>query len=151
MAGFRDNLDRRLVALLQANARETSAALAKKLGVARSTVHDRVARLERDGVIAGYTAIVRQAPETDMAQALVLLSVTQQKSRAVTARLESYPEIKLCLAVSGQYDMFLSVETPRLEDLDVLLDDIAEIPGIERSRSVIVLSRKFDRRNSRAP
>ena len=49
-----DATDRHLLSLLQANAREPAALLARKLGVARTTVVARIARLERDGVIAGY-------------------------------------------------------------------------------------------------
>ena len=147
-SGIRDDLDRQLLSLLQANAREPVSALARALGVARSTVHERITRLERTGVIEGYSVVLAQSPADRNAQALVLLAVTQQQSRKVVARLQTYPEIKVCLTVSGEFDMFLTVETPQLEDLDALLDEIAEIPGIERSRSVIVLARKFDRRHT---
>ena len=54
-AGLRDQLDRDLLALLQANARTSTADLARQLGTARTTVLARLARLEREGVIAGYT------------------------------------------------------------------------------------------------
>lgn len=147
---MKDELDRKLINLLQANAREPTSALAQKLNVARSTVHERIKRLERTGVISGYTVVLGQNAMDQSAQALVLLSVLQQKNRDLVKRLKNYPEIKICLAVSGQYDLFLSVETPYLEDLDALLDEIAVIPGVERSRSVIVLSRKFDRRTDDA-
>ncbi len=150
---LKDDLDRKLISLLQANARESTSALAKKLNVARSTVHERIKRLERTGVIRGYTVVFGQGSNEQPAQAMVLLSVKQQQNRDLIEKLRNYSEIKICLAVSGQYDLFLSVETPHLEDLDSLLDEIAVIPGVERSRSVIVLSRKFDRRtdNSLAP
>ena len=52
---LRDRLDRDLITLLQANARESTANLARKLGIARTTVVARLARLEADGLIAGYT------------------------------------------------------------------------------------------------
>lgn len=143
-----DELDRKLLALLQTNARESTSNLARQLDVARSTVHERLTRLERDGTIAGYTVVLGTRPGERKAQALVLLSVQQQQSRKVVKELESYPEIKLCMTVGGQYDLFLTMETDHLEELDDLLDDIAEVPGVERSRSVIVLSRKFDRRQS---
>ncbi|MDP1125047.1 AsnC family transcriptional regulator, partial [Klebsiella pneumoniae] len=51
-----DDLDRRLILLLQANARDSTATLARKLGVARTTVVARLARLEASGRIVGYTA-----------------------------------------------------------------------------------------------
>ncbi|MEP3278653.1 MAG: Lrp/AsnC family transcriptional regulator [Stappiaceae bacterium] len=143
-----DELDRKLLACLQTNARESTSNLARHLDVARSTVHERLSRLERNGTIAGYSVVLGPKAGERKAQALVLLSVQQQQSRKVVRELETYPEIKLCMTVGGQYDMFLTVETDHLEELDDLLDDIAEVPGVERSRSVIVLSRKFDRRQS---
>jgi len=114
--------------------------------VARSTVHDRIARLERLGIITGYSVVLSRNPAEERVQALVMLAVQQQKSRDVVTRLRSYPEVKVCMAINGEYDLFLSVETPRLEDLDVLLDEIADLPSVTRSRSSIVLARKFDRR-----
>ena len=143
---YKDEIDRRLVTLLQADARASTSALARRLGVARSTVHERIARLEKSGVITGYAAILSRNPSDENSQALVMLSVNQQKSREVVDRLNTFPEIKLALAVSGEHDLFLSVEAPRLEDLDALLDEIAVIPGVERTKSWIVLARKFDRR-----
>lgn len=147
MDHFKDDIDRRLASLLQANARASTASLARQLGIARSTVHERIARLERTGAITGYAAILARNPADENSQALVMLSVNQQKSRQVVDRLDALPEIKLALAVSGEHDLFLSVEAPRLEDLDALLDEIAEIPGVERTKSWIVLARKFDRRH----
>jgi len=143
---YKDDIDRRLVALLQADARASTASLARRLGVARSTVHERISRLEKNGVITGYAAILSRNPSDENSQALVMLSVLQQKSRQVVDRLNAFPEIKLALAVSGEHDLFLRVEAPHLEDLDALLDEIAEIPGVERTKSWIVLARKFDRR-----
>ena len=143
---FRDDLDRRLVALLRANARESTTSLAKKLGLARSTVQERIARLERSGVITGYAAVLGQDPGEESVEALVLLAVDQPRTRQIIERLGDYPEITLCLAINGAFDLFLTVQAPRLEDLDVILDELAAIPGVRRSETSIVLGRKFDRR-----
>ena len=141
-----DELDRRIINLLQVNARAPVSELAGKLGIARSTVHERIKKLEQRGVIRGYTVQLNEGLPGNEAQALVMLSVRQQNNRQLVERLATYPEIKICLAVSGQYDLFLEVATPLLEDLDSLLDEIADIPGVERSHSVIVLAKKFDRK-----
>ncbi|MGO2235271.1 MAG: Lrp/AsnC family transcriptional regulator [Marinomonas sp.] len=143
---FKDELDRKLVALLQANARESTSTLAKKLDVARSTVHERIARLEKSGVITGYSAVLSHNPSEDNVQAMVMLAVEQKRGKQVVTRLNSFPSVKVCLAINGSFDYFLSVEESTLEELDGLLDDIGDIPGVERSTSWIVLSRKFDRR-----
>ena len=143
---FKNELDRKLVALLQVNARESTSSLAKKLGVARSTVHERILRLEKTGVITGYSAVLSRNPSEGNVQAMVMLEVEQKRGKQVVARLNSFPAVKVCLAINGNYDYFLSIEQSTLEELDELLDQIGDIPGVERSTSSIVLSRKFDRR-----
>ncbi|MBA5776892.1 Lrp/AsnC family transcriptional regulator [Stappia sp. F7233] len=148
MRDFKDDLDRKLVALLQDNARMATAEIARKLKVARSTVQERIARLEKDGVISGYTVLLSRAPDVESVQALVMLAVEQQQVRETIKRLETFPEIRTCLTVSGEFDLFLRVEAPRLDDLDEVLDDIAAIPGVRRSRSSIVLAAKFDRKRA---
>ena len=128
------------------NARESTSSLAKKLGVARSTVHERISRLEKSGVITGYSAVLSRNPSEGNVQSMVMLAVEQKRGKQVVARLNSFPAVKVCFAINGSFDYFLSVEQPTLEELDELLDAIGDIPGVERSTSWIVLSRKFDRR-----
>ncbi|WP_298722274.1 Lrp/AsnC family transcriptional regulator [uncultured Ferrovibrio sp.] len=144
--GVRDELDRQLIALLQANARQSTMALAKKLGLARSTVHERIRRLEREGVIRGYMVRLGRDPFAEYAQAIALLALAQRQQRNVVERLAKLPEIKLCYTISGDSDLFLLLEAPRLEDLDALIDEIVGQPGVERCRSFIVLSQKIDRK-----
>ncbi|WP_428697474.1 Lrp/AsnC family transcriptional regulator [Stappia sp.] len=141
----RDALDRKLIALLQMNARMPTSDLARRLGVARSTVHERIARLERSGAIAGYTAVLARPDTGNIVRALVMLAVEQQQVRETLKRLATFPEIRTCLTIAGEFDIFLVVEAPQLEDLDEALDEIAVVPGVRRSQSAIVLASKFDR------
>lgn len=145
--GIKDALDRQLIALLQNDARQSTMALAKRLKLARSTVHERIRRLERDGVIRGYSVRLGRDPFSDYAQAIALLSLAQRQQRVVIERLSKLPEVKLCFTISGESDLFLLLEAPRLEDLDAVIDEIVGHPGVERCRSFIVLARKIDRRS----
>ncbi|KZL21049.1 Leucine-responsive regulatory protein [Pseudovibrio axinellae] len=151
MAEVKDELDRKLIAILQGNAREPVSSIARRLDVARSTVQERIARLERKGIIIGYTAILGDQQDEKRVQALVMLSVAQQRSRELITQLESYPEIRSCLTISGEFDLCLIVEPDRLEELDAVLDEIAAIPGVERTRSSIVLTKKFERQRPFMP
>ena len=143
---FKDDTDRRIVRELQINARQSTTTIAAKLNLARSTVHERIARLERTGVIAGYSVVLSRNPSEEVVQALVLLSIRQADTKRILHRLATYSEIMLCLSINGEFDLFLSAEAPRIEDLDVLIDEIAEIPGVLRTQTSIVFGRKFDRR-----
>lgn len=143
--GVKDDIDRQILALLQSNARQSTMTLAKRLRLARSTVHERIRRLEKDGVIRGYHVRVGQDPFEDYAQAIALLSLAQRQQRQVIERLRLLPEIKICATISGDCDLFLLLEAPRLEDLDALVDEIVASPGVERCRCFIILSQKLNR------
>lgn len=140
-----DPIDRQLLALLQANARESTANLARKLGIARTTVQERIARLQRNGTISGYSVVLRRSPFDQYAEAILLLSVLQRRQKAVVEALRNFPEVWLCQSLSGDYELMCRIRVPQLEDVQPVLDAIAEISGIERVRSIIVLSTNFDR------
>lgn len=142
----RDELDRRILRELQANARESTTNIAAKLNVARSTVHERINRLENDGIISGYTAILGRNPDEARVQALIMLAIKQQETRRVLDTLPKFSEIRLCLSINGEFDLFLSAVASKLEELEVVIDEIARIPGVLRTQTSIVFNTKFDRR-----
>lgn len=140
-----DTLDRSLLALLQANARESTANLARKLGVARTTVLARLSRLERDGVIVGYTVRLGQDVADRALQAYVGITVQPKAGRDVVKRLERMPELRLLSAVSGEFDYIALLRADSPARLDALLDEIGEIDGVSRTTTSIVLARRIDR------
>ena len=87
-----DDLDRQLLTLLQANAREATATLARKLGVARTTVVARIARLEKTGVIGGYGVRLGKPGEEKGLRAYCALQVEPKVGPAVVKRLGRFPE-----------------------------------------------------------
>ncbi len=135
----------RLLALLRRDARESTASLARKLGVARTTVQERIRRLEADGVIAGYTVRVSDEFARHRIQAHVLLSVDPKKGDGVIRALEATPAVRALYALSGVFDYQLVVEAGSTGEIDAILDAIGRIDGIERTQTSIVLSVKFAR------
>ena len=127
-----DRIDRQLIALLQINARDTTTTLAKKLGVARTTVHERIARLERNGTIQGYSVVLTRNPFEGYTQGHVFLRALRHKQPAIVDQLKRMPEIKVCQAVSGEYDMVCLVEVLNLEAMDTLMVEISSLPGVEK-------------------
>lgn len=141
-----DDLDRRLLTLLQANARTPASALAKKLSVARTTVVARIARLERTGVIRGYGVRLGQGPDDGGVRALCALQVEPKAGPSVVKHLAAIPEIEQLSAVSGVWDYMATLVVERVEQLDRVLDGIGAIDGIRQTTSAILLATKFDRR-----
>ncbi len=140
-----DQLDRRIIAALQHNARASTTQIAAQLDVARTTVHERIKRLEERDVIAGYSVRLRETEDAPKVQVIVLLEVQQKETTRIIKRLEAYPEVKLCLSINGEFDLLLSAEAPRIEDLDILVDELAKIPGVLRTNTSVVFGRRIDR------
>ena len=143
-----DNIDKQLLAMLQGNAREPAANLARKLSLARTTVVARIARLERSGVVAGYGVRLGAAQERSAVRAYCSLRVLPRTSAAVIRELERITEVEEVSAVSGQYDYLVFLRCDSHEQLDRLLDRIGLIDGVHQTQTSIVLSRKLDRRSA---
>ena len=140
-----DLLDRKIIAELQRNARESTTKIAAKLGVARTTVHERISRMEDRGVIAGYSVVLQEHPEGHKVQVVVMAEVQQKETRRIIKRLETYPEVRQCLSINGEFDLIICAEAPRIEDLDILVDEIAAIPGVVRTNTNVIFGRRIDR------
>ena len=140
-----DDLDRRLLALLQANARAATADLARQLNVARTTVVARLARLEASGTIVGYTVRLGATEGSEGVQAFVNLSVSPKVARKVIERLSLLPELRQLAAVSGEFDYLAVLRAPSTQRLDALLDEIGEIDGVLRTTTSVLLAMKVDR------
>jgi DNA-binding Lrp family transcriptional regulator len=137
--------DKALLALLRSNARESSAALARRLGVSRSTVQERIRRLEAAGIIAGYTVKLGQPALHPSITSHVLLAVNPKRAETVIRELRSHPSIRSTCALSGVFDYLAIVETDTTQEMDDILDRIGRIEGVERTQTSIVLSVKFER------
>jgi DNA-binding Lrp family transcriptional regulator len=137
-----DDKDRQLIALLRANARQPAALLARRLGLSRSAVQERLKRLERDRVIAGYTVILGDAEPKSGVTAQVMLTLDPKQQDRAVAALAGLPEVTSAHTVSGVYDLAAEVTAPTSEALDEVLTRIGKLPGVARTTSSILLSKR---------
>ena len=140
-----DDLDRRLLTLLQANARESTAQLARRLGVARTTVLARLARLARERVVTGYTVRLAADESDRSVQAYVGIVTDPKQGREVTRALAALPELQQLSSVSGEFDYIALLRADTTARLDALLDEIGQIAGVARTTTSVVLARRVDR------
>ena len=143
-----DETDRQLLRLLQTNARASTAHLARQMNLARTTVVARIARLEKEGVIAGYGVRLGSKLEQSAVRAYCGISVMPKTAQSVMQVLEGIPEVEEVSAVSGQHDYMIFLRCDSNEKLDALLDRIGLIDGIRQTYTSVVLSRKIDRRGA---
>ncbi|MCT4610796.1 MAG: Lrp/AsnC family transcriptional regulator [Pelagimonas sp.] len=139
-----DETDRALVAALSENARLPVADLARRLGIARTTVQARIDRLQDRGLITGFT--VRRGPGLRPAlRATALLCLEPRAAAAVLSRLKSLSAVEAVHTTSGRFDMIATISADTTEELDRTLDTIGEVQGVVSSESLIHLSTKIDR------
>lgn len=135
-----DNTDRELISLLRHNARLPVATLAKKLGVARATVQNRMARLEESGVIAGYTLRLPENREETGIRALTAIGISGHHASQVKRALRGHPEVVAIHSTNGRWDLLAELRADTLEAFDKLLNSIRTIQHIENTETSILLS-----------
>lgn len=140
-----DDIDARLIDALREDARAPTAALARALGLSRTTVQSRLERLERQGVIAGYTVRLSDAHERGQIHAYVMMTVSHKQATAVTSAVRRLSAVRSLQSVSGSFDLIARAVTPTVNDMDAVIDALGAIDGVERTTSSIVLSTKFGR------
>jgi len=134
-----------LINLLRENSRRPVSELAKKLGLSRATVQQGIERLERSGVIQGYTVKINPHHERQRVSAYIMISVISQTTPEIVRQIQKQPQLDMLCTISGQYDLMAMVTESTTEALDRVIDSIAALDGVEKTLSHIVLSRKKDR------
>lgn len=134
-----------LLALLREDARASTATLARRLGLSRTTVQGRIERLERRGVIAGYTLKTSDDYEKGLVRAHVLITALPKLSARVESELRRMPAVRMLHSVSGAFDMIAIVAAASIQELDKQIDQIGILEGVERTMSSIILSTRINR------
>ena len=140
-----DETDHQLLSLLRENARSPTAELARRLGLSRTTVQSRIERLERGGVVAGYTVKVADEVEANLVRTYVLVTLVPKQTRPVEAALRRIPEVRTLHSVSGPFDLLAILAAGSIGELDAAIDRIGLLEGVERTTSAIVLSTRIER------
>jgi DNA-binding Lrp family transcriptional regulator len=135
-----DDTDRRLIALLRADGRASVASLAKSLNVARGTVQNRMARLEREGTITGYTVRLRPEVEERRIAALTTIAVEGNRVESVLRVLRGDPAVQALHTTNGRWDIVAELRADSLEAFDGVLGRIRQVDGIASTETSLLLS-----------
>ena len=141
-----DEIDRRILELLQEDARLSNAALANEVGLTVSTVHERVKKLEKKGIIKGYVALVDAEALGKPITAFIRLSVGATPGGYVESKNSlrevclAEPNVLECHGVAGEDCYILKVRAAGPKDLERLVERIRCQATVNRSVTSIVLS-----------
>ncbi|HKE77911.1 MAG TPA: Lrp/AsnC family transcriptional regulator [Solirubrobacteraceae bacterium] len=141
-----DKIDRQIVALLRNNARMSFNAIGKRVSLSAPAVKRRVDRLEADGVLRSYAAVVDSAAMGWRTHALVSLFCEGRMAAAeVREALVDHPEVAAAYTVAGEASAILHVRARDTAHLEEALERIRDAPGITRTQTQVVLSTLFER------
>ncbi len=140
-----DPKDRLIIDTLQSNARMSMKSLAAATGLARSTVRDRLARLETNGIITGYR-VETSIPGSLGVKAFLLVKLKKTPAHDVVAHVESFIDVTKCYSVSGETDLIVEISSDTLETLNETRDSIASLALVSSVNTSIVLRTDVDRK-----
>jgi DNA-binding Lrp family transcriptional regulator len=135
-----DSVDRQLISLLRDDARTPVATLAKQLGVARGTVQNRLAKLEAEGIIVGYTVRLRPQVEQHHIRAFMTVAVEGNRTEIVLRGLRGNPNVVALHTTNGRWDLVAELRTDNLEEFDRVLRQIGLMEGIASTETSLLLS-----------
>jgi DNA-binding Lrp family transcriptional regulator len=136
-----DATDRRIVSLLRENARRSFKDIGKHVHLSAPAIKRRVDRLERDGVLRGYTAVVDPAAFGWQTEAFVdLYCDGRMPGEAIKRVVRKEPAVVSAHTVAGEASAMLHVMAEDTRDLELVLERIRKVEGVDRTVTEVVLS-----------
>ena len=136
-----DNIDIKIIRLLQGNARITASEIASEINLSVPAVSERLKKLESSGIIKQYTAIVDPAHFNKSLMAIVFVTLERPRYSDIFAGfIAEQNDILECHYLAGDSDYALKVVTENTATLQELLDRIKSVKGVQKTRTVVILS-----------
>ena len=140
-----DDRDELLLALLRGNARLPVSELSRRLNLSRTATQARLSRLEKTGVIAGYTVRLSPDREANEVRALVMIKSPPGRRSHTERELARVASVMALHSISGEFDLVAEIQTRNVGDLDQVIDRIGALTGVADTLSSVILSTKFRR------
>lgn len=141
-----DEMDIRILALLQEHCKLPLAKIGQRVGLSAPAVIERIKKLEENGVITGYTALLdARRLGCDITAFIGVLTSHPRGIADVERQIASRPEVLECHHVTGSYTLLLKVKTANTTTLETLISDLRYIEGVSRTETMVVLSTHTER------
>jgi DNA-binding Lrp family transcriptional regulator len=140
-----DETNRQILGLLQQNARLPIKTIASKVGLARSSVRERIARMEASGIIRAYRVeLASREPGTAQIEAFLMIRLDKTPAPKTIARIVALPAVMRCSSVGGDTDVIVEARIRDVDSLNQLRDEIACYPHVVDLTTMIILKRDKD-------
>jgi DNA-binding Lrp family transcriptional regulator len=135
-----DKTDEAMIAALRHDARASLSDLAARLGMSRTTVRSRLARLQERGEIIGFSVITRADVARDPVRGLMMIGIEGRGAARIKRQLAAMSELRAVHATNGRWDLIVEIGSATLADFDRVLDRIRQLDGIVASETSLLLS-----------
>lgn len=135
-----DDKDHALLEALRTDARASLVALSRKIGLSRSATHDRIAKLEGQGVIEGYTIRVNEQAVPRIRAFIALTFSGTESNTGLIPRIQSKPGVAATYCLAGDIDMLVLCECRTNAQLNELREALAGLDGVVEARTRPVLA-----------
>lgn len=130
-----DETDKKILEVLEEDARKSFTGIAEEAGVSEGTVRNRVEKMLEEGVIEKFT--VKRGKAASKAVVMVEL----ETGRDIEDVLEEFPDVEI-MEVAGEYDLILEVEKDSNPEINSVLDEIRKVEGVESTETYMVLQER---------
>lgn len=135
-----DDTDKKLVAALRHDARMALSDLAALVGISRTTVRSRIARLRARGDILGFRVVMKEDLLVDPVRGLMMIEIEGRGTDRIIRQLHGLPEVRSIYSTNGRWDVIVEIGTATLEQFDQALFHIRRIDGVTASETSLLLS-----------
>ena len=132
-------LDDKILAHLKKDSRQSYREIAKKLGVSHSNVSNRIRKMEKEGIIQGYTIIQNPEVASNIPLCIRISAGSGAELGKIGQEIAQYPNIEIVLHVSGECELLALVNCKDHQEAVKILSEINHIPGVEKAESHIIL------------
>lgn len=140
-----DQIDRQILARLTEDARTPLVALAAHVHLSRNAVKQRIERMERQGVIAGYTVVPGRPAAPAVTAFVMVYRADRMRGAGVIAELSQVPEVRRCDVLSGDFDLLVTLEAESMDRIGAVWELIARLPGVANTVTAVSLTTVVDR------
>ncbi len=140
---FLDELDRKILRLLSTDGRMTVKDIARRVSLTSPAVSERIRRMEKSGVIAGYTVVLGEGKPKNCIDALISISVAPADRQYFLTMVEGQPGVAQCFHVTGSHSFIVKVRSEGIHELEHLINRFQKLG---QTSTQIILSAPVDRK-----
>ncbi|EJF89318.1 Lrp/AsnC family transcriptional regulator [Bartonella tamiae] len=135
-----DQIDLKLIELLRRDARVSISEISSRLNISRATVRARMKKLEKKGVIRGYSIILHNDKTDNFIRGIMMIEVDRHNADRVADILSAFPEVDFIHTTNGRFDLIIELKTQNLAEFDTILRNIRLVSGIKASETHLLLA-----------